>query len=97
MADISRTDVLPRPRQAGPLDGPCRTVAREVFAPGAGEHAAAVREREEAAKAVCRGCPVRLPCRRHALAERVPDGVRGGLSPDERHVLLVDTRSAGSL
>ncbi|MFD7629516.1 WhiB family transcriptional regulator [Streptomyces sp. NPDC059851] len=70
-----------------PLDGACRT-ASGVFAPVAHEHAAAARAREEAAKAVCGGCPVRIPCRRHALTARIPHGVRGGLTADERHVLL---------
>ncbi|MEU3468999.1 WhiB family transcriptional regulator [Streptomyces sp. NPDC006687] len=92
VADIARTDVLSHPR----FDGPCRTVARDVFAPGTHESAAAAREREEAAKAVCGGCPVRLPCRRQALAERVLDGVRGGLTPEERHVLLARTRPVGA-
>ncbi|RSS57962.1 WhiB family transcriptional regulator [Streptomyces sp. WAC07061] len=98
MSDISRTDELlpPRntgPRNAGPFDGPCRTAARDVFTRRAHEQAAAAREREEAAKAVCRDCPVRVPCRRHALAGRVPHGVRGGLTPAERRSLLMDAGS----
>ncbi|MCX5583897.1 WhiB family transcriptional regulator [Streptomyces erythrochromogenes] len=88
MTDTSRTDVLLDPRHDAPLDGPCRSGARNVFERGANEQAAAAREREEAAKAVCHRCPVRLPCRRRALADRVPHGVRGGLTPDERHLLL---------
>lgn len=94
VTEISRTDVLLDPRHDAPLAGPCRTAERDVFAPGTNEHAAAAREREEAAKAVCQGCPVRLPCRRNALAERVLHGVRGGLTPDERYLLLADTRFA---
>ncbi|MFD8415217.1 WhiB family transcriptional regulator [Streptomyces sp. NPDC059650] len=73
-----------------PLDGPCRTGDGGVFVRAPHEHAAAAREREEAAKAVCGGCPVRIPCRRHALAARIPHGVRGGLTADERHALLAD-------
>ncbi|MEU6298086.1 WhiB family transcriptional regulator [Streptomyces erythrochromogenes] len=88
MTDTSRTDVLLDPRHDAPLDGPCRSGARDVFERGVNEQAAAARERAEAAKAVCRRCPVRLPCRRRALADRVPHGVRGGLTPDERHLLL---------
>ncbi|WP_051806796.1 WhiB family transcriptional regulator [Streptomyces sp. NRRL F-2664] len=88
MSDNSRTDVLLDPRYDAPLDGPCRSGEREVFERGAGEPAEAARQREEAAKAVCHGCPVRLPCRRRALADRVLHGVRGGLTPDERHLLL---------
>ncbi|MFD6109701.1 WhiB family transcriptional regulator [Streptomyces yangpuensis] len=96
MTDNSRTDVLLHPRMLdarhdAPLDGPCRSGARDVFEPAVNERAEAVREREEAAKAVCHRCPVRLPCRRHALADRIPHGVRGGLTPDERHLLLANT------
>ncbi|THA87129.1 WhiB family transcriptional regulator [Streptomyces sp. A0592] len=88
VTDTSRTDALLDSRHDAPFDGPCRSGARDVFERGANEQAAAAREREEAAKAVCRRCPVRLPCRRRALADRVPHGVRGGLTPDERHLLL---------
>lgn len=37
-----------------------------------------------AAKAVCRGCPVRKQCADYALAEGLAWGVWGGLSPSER-------------
>ncbi|APU44909.1 hypothetical protein UK14_22175 [Streptomyces sp. NRRL F-4428] len=82
------------PRHDAPLVGPCRSGEREVFERGANEPAEAARKREQAAKAVCHRCPVRLPCRRHALAARIPHGVRGGLTPDERHLLLVDSLGA---
>lgn len=91
MTDNSRTDVLLDPRHDAPLDGPCRSGEREVFERGANERAEAARAREEAAKAVCGRCPVRLPCRRRALADRIPHGVRGGLTSDERHLLLANT------
>lgn len=41
----------------------------------------------EAARQVCRGCPVRLTCLEWALRERVDDGVWGGLSDEERRSL----------
>ncbi|MEU8434148.1 WhiB family transcriptional regulator [Streptomyces sp. NPDC029216] len=97
MTDLSRTNVLPQPWHGGPLDLPCHTTARDVFVRNTSEHAAAAREREEAAKAACHACPARLPCRRHALAERVAHGVRGGLTPDERRFLLADIPSAADV
>ncbi|MFD7736080.1 WhiB family transcriptional regulator [Kitasatospora phosalacinea] len=71
------------------LEGSCRTVGSEVFFRPASEGRAEARQREEAAKRVCAACPVRLECRRHALATREPYGVWGGLTEDERRVLLV--------
>ncbi|MEU3406073.1 WhiB family transcriptional regulator [Streptomyces sp. NPDC006670] len=88
---LPRTHALSPSPQGGPGGPPCLTTARDVFARSADEHAAAARQREEAAREVCRACPVRLPCRRHALAERIVHGVRGGLTPDERRSLLADT------
>lgn len=39
-----------------------------------------------AAKAICAGCPVQAACLDEALA-RIPDGIAGGLTPDERRAL----------
>lgn len=41
----------------------------------------------EEAKMVCRGCAVAVQCLGHALAERIPYGVWGGMSEDERQSL----------
>lgn len=41
----------------------------------------------EAAKAVCRHCPIMGPCRRWALDTAQRHGVWGGLSPAERRRL----------
>lgn len=41
-------------------------------------------EREAQAKALCAGCPSRVPCLEFAVALAVPWGVFGGLSEDER-------------
>jgi WhiB family redox-sensing transcriptional regulator len=38
------------------------------------------------AKAVCRRCPVRPDCLTDAL-ERIPNGIAGGLTEDERRAL----------
>ncbi|MFJ8045745.1 WhiB family transcriptional regulator [Kitasatospora sp. NPDC096147] len=67
-------------------DGACGT--SEAFHRPAGEPRAAAERRIRAAKAVCTACPVRVECRRHALATREPFGVRGGLSAEERRALF---------
>ena len=41
----------------------------------------------EAAKSVCRGCPVSEPCLEWALETHQDSGVWGGLSEDERRSL----------
>ncbi|WP_282204666.1 WhiB family transcriptional regulator [Kitasatospora fiedleri] len=78
------------------LEGSCRTVGSEVFFRPANEGRAEAREREQAAKRVCGGCPVRLECRRYALATREPYGVWGGLTEDERRALLVRREPAAA-
>jgi WhiB family redox-sensing transcriptional regulator len=42
------------------------------------------KEQEKDAKAVCEMCTVRAKCLEWALARRIPHGVFGGLSPEER-------------
>jgi len=45
----------------------------------------AVREAEYAlARGVCAGCPVRLSCAVEALEHAIPDGMWGGLTPEDR-------------
>ena len=57
--------------------GACRTVPTEVFFPGRGAST-------EAAKAVCRSCPVLGECRDYAVAVGGLKGVWGGLAEVER-------------
>lgn len=52
-------------------------------------------QQEAAAVRVCASCPVLQPCRETALAERPPEGVWGGLTPRDRRVLWLRSRSAG--
>jgi WhiB family transcriptional regulator, redox-sensing transcriptional regulator len=40
------------------------------------------------AKAVCSGCPVRLPCLQEALSAEEPYGVWGGLTGEERRPII---------
>ncbi|MFF3006731.1 WhiB family transcriptional regulator [Kitasatospora sp. NPDC057940] len=72
------------------LRGLCREADNALFFHPLGERGAAQVAREEAAKAVCADCPVRLECRRHALQTREPYGVWGGLTEDDRQRLLAD-------
>lgn len=50
--------------------------------------------REAAAKRVCRGCPVVVQCREHALSVGEPYGVWGGLGEGERRAILGQRRQA---
>ncbi len=63
----------------------CRGVDAETFFPTA--EAGPVYEAQVAvAKAVCAGCPVRAECLAEALI-RIPYGIAGGLTPEERRGL----------
>jgi WhiB family transcriptional regulator, redox-sensing transcriptional regulator len=70
------------------LDGACREADPTLFFHPEGERGPARRLRDGAAKAVCAACPVLTQCRQHALAVREPYGVWGGLSEDDRLVIL---------
>lgn len=92
MAEISR---LPGPmaqRWEWQFEGLCRTVSPDIFFHPEGERGAARRRRDEKAKMVCRGCPVLLQCRQHALQVREPYGVWGALSEDEREAIYQTER-----
>jgi WhiB family redox-sensing transcriptional regulator len=69
----------------------CRDHATEVFFPDR-DGRTGLRQREEAAKRICRECPVLSVCREHAL--RLPEchGVWGAMTAAERYKV----RSAGS-
>ncbi len=87
MAELAR---LPGPRTElwdWQLHGSCRRTGSEVFFHPDGERGAARRLREQAAKSVCRQCPVLEQCRRHALTVREPYGVWGGTTAAERQEL----------
>ena len=59
-------------------------------------HDRARRTREDAARAICAGCPVRGDCLEHALATREPLGIWGGLDPEQRHRLDANRRRAAN-
>jgi WhiB family redox-sensing transcriptional regulator len=84
VADVSR---LPGPVAdiwEWQLLGACREADPRLFFHTEGERGAARRGRDEAARAVCAGCPVIEQCRRHAITVREPYGVWGGLTEDDR-------------
>ena len=58
----------------------CRALDPELFFPETAND-------EDAAKAVCAGCPVRIACLEHALAASEPYGIWGGLTLRERRLL----------
>lgn len=53
------------------------------------------RENVEAAKEICRTCPVRQPCLQEAMDFREPRGVWGGLTAPERRALRKQLGSTG--
>jgi WhiB family redox-sensing transcriptional regulator len=71
----------------------CRDVDPAVFFP-VGSTGRAVQQIADA-KAICRGCPVRLVCLQFALTTNQEDGVWGGYSEDERRELRRRWRRLG--
>jgi WhiB family transcriptional regulator, redox-sensing transcriptional regulator len=68
--------------------GACRGRGTTQFFHPDGERGSSRARREEAAKRVCRTCPVRAECAAHALTVREPYGVWGGFTETERLHLL---------
>jgi WhiB family redox-sensing transcriptional regulator len=44
------------------------------------------------AKKICEKCPVKKECLDYALVNKFKDGIWGGLSPTERHRLMMGKR-----
>ena len=63
----------------------CRGMDGEIFFPAA-VGGPTYEAQVAVAKAVCAGCPVRSECLEEALV-RIPEGVAGGLTPEERRGL----------
>jgi WhiB family redox-sensing transcriptional regulator len=74
------------------LSGSCRDADPMLFFHPESERGPARRKRDDAAKAVCGGCPVLEDCRRHALSAREPYGVWGGLSEEDRETIFASGR-----
>ncbi|MEU1507911.1 WhiB family transcriptional regulator [Kitasatospora sp. NPDC005748] len=93
MSDISHLPGTPEHRWNRPQHAACRSTDGRRLFQRVGAADAGHGEAEEAAKALCGDCPVRIECRRHALAAREPFGVWGGLGAEERHALFVHDRT----
>lgn len=88
MADVSR---LPSPVSEvweWQMHGKCRGLDSELFFHPHGERGPRRFAREEAAKDVCRSCPVLRDCAAHALTTREPYGIWGGMGENEREAVL---------
>jgi len=68
--------------------GACRDEDDTLFFHPEGERGATRRRRAEAAKSICRMCPVMNLCQADSIARREPHGTWGGLSEDERARVL---------
>ncbi len=88
MAEVRR---LPEPR-IGDWDwqsqAACRGRDTANFYHPENERGPSRARRERQAKSICAQCPVVANCLRWALAAREPYGVWGGLSVDERELLI---------
>ena len=66
----------------------CRGMDVEMFFHPLDEGRIGRSRRIEQAKVICHTCPVMTECRQHALTTREPYGIWGGLSENERALLL---------
>jgi WhiB family redox-sensing transcriptional regulator len=82
---LSWQEAGPRRPEAWRLDAACRHVDPDLFFPTGTARSAA--DHIEAAKAVCRACPVRRPCLDFALGSHQDAGIWGGTSEEERRAL----------
>ncbi|HEY2297274.1 MAG TPA: WhiB family transcriptional regulator [Jatrophihabitans sp.] len=88
MAEVRR---LPAPREGDwdwQLHAACRGLDTSNFYHPENERGPSRARRERQAKAICATCPVIANCRQWALAAREPYGVWGGLSAEERELVL---------
>ncbi|MCQ4121744.1 WhiB family transcriptional regulator [Rhodococcus tibetensis] len=69
-------------------DAACRGYESSHFFHPDRERGRARELRDFRAKQICRGCPVLLECREHALSVAEPYGIWGGLAAHEREELL---------
>jgi len=67
------------------VEAACQSADPELFFPSSQSDPSLVAI--QAAKRVCRGCPVQPQCLEFALSARLEHGVWGGLSEDERRSL----------
>lgn len=88
---MAETRHLPPPREGDwewQIDAACRGTDTATFYHPENERGPSRKRREMRAKALCARCPVINDCLRWALTAREPYGVWGGLSVEERAVLI---------
>lgn len=78
-----RQEWVPMPWAA---DAACQSTDPALFYPKRGAAHADV----EAAKAICRGCPVQAECLKHAFDHGEKYGIWGGMSERQRRALRTD-------
>ena len=88
MAEISRLLSLIAALWEWQLSSACKTLPTEMFFHPDGERGSRRHKRDNAAKSVCASCPVIQQCRDQALSVHEPYGVWGGLTEDERLLIL---------
>jgi WhiB family redox-sensing transcriptional regulator len=88
MAEVSRLPLPIADNWDWQSNGACRSFPPEMFFHPEGERGPSRRARISEAKSICGTCPVLLQCRTHALSVQEPYGIWGGLSEDEREVIL---------
>lgn len=94
MAELSRLPGTNADFWDWQLDGTCRGEDPALFFHPDGERGPVREAREQAAKAICSGCPVKVECATHALAVKEPYGVWGGLSEDDRERIYRQRKAA---
>lgn len=88
MSEVAR---LPAPRMENwqwQTSAACRGMSDSDFFSPERERGQAKRNREAAAKTVCRSCPVIENCLDWALTVQEPYGIWGGLNADQRAELI---------
>lgn len=92
MADTSRLPTPVAETWEWQRHGSCRNLDSAVFFHPDGERGFARSDRVARAKQICRGCPVIVQCRHHALTVEEPFGVWGGLDENERKEAIAHRR-----
>lgn len=88
MSDVSRLPAPVAEAWEWQVNGNCRGMDESIFFHPDRERGRARAARENAAKAICADCPVKVQCAAHAIDAREPFGTWGGISETERAVLL---------
>ena len=84
MADVRRLPTPVTDIWNWQMRAACRDLDDSMFFHPERERGLTRVRREQRAKQICAGCPVRARCRAHALSVREPYGVWGGLTESER-------------